>query len=91
MQLTEICARGKAFFTDKPFTGLLDYVETGFISRIDASLVGLRRPILYGLVADGSDGVAALVSGITRELQRLMIMVGALQPDAFRREILVDS
>ena len=77
MQLTEIYTRIKAFFTDKPFTTLLDYVETGFISRIDASLVGLGPPILYALAADGRDGVAALVSGITRKLKWLKAMLGA--------------
>ena len=54
-----------------------------------ASLVGLGRPILYGLAADGKEGVAALVKGVTRELVRLMTMVDASRPDAVRRDILI--
>jgi len=42
-----------------------------------ASLVGLGRPILYGLAADGEDGVRDVVKEITRELTRLLGMVGA--------------
>ncbi len=54
-----------------------------------ASLVGLGRPILYGLAAGGKEGVAGLMEGITRELSRLMTMVGALRTDAVRRGILI--
>ena len=54
-----------------------------------AALVGLGRPILYGLAADGKEGVAALVDGITGELSRLMTMVGALHPGAVPRDILI--
>jgi isopentenyl diphosphate isomerase/L-lactate dehydrogenase-like FMN-dependent dehydrogenase len=56
-----------------------------------ATLVGLGRPVLYGLAADGKDGVAALVDGITRELSRLMTMVGALRPDSVSRDILISD
>ncbi len=42
-----------------------------------ADLVGLGRPILYALAADGSDGVRDLVKAITAELARIMVMVGA--------------
>jgi 4-hydroxymandelate oxidase len=54
-----------------------------------ASLVGLGRPILYGLAADGKDGVKGVIEGITAELKRLMTMVGAPRPDHVRREILI--
>jgi 4-hydroxymandelate oxidase len=54
-----------------------------------ASLVGLGRPILYGLAADGKDGVKGVIEGITAELKRLMTMVGASRPDRVRREILI--
>ena len=56
-----------------------------------AALVGLGRPILYGLAANGTDGVASLVDGITRELSRLMTMVGALRPDKVFRDILISD
>ena len=56
-----------------------------------ASLVGLGRPILYGLAADGSAGVVGLVEGITRELLRLMTMVGASRPDAVHRDVLISD
>jgi 4-hydroxymandelate oxidase len=54
-----------------------------------ASLVGLGRPILYGLAADGKDGVKGVIEGITAELKRLMTMVGAPRPDHVRRGILI--
>jgi isopentenyl diphosphate isomerase/L-lactate dehydrogenase-like FMN-dependent dehydrogenase len=54
-----------------------------------ASLVGLGRPILYGLAADGKDGVKGVVEGITAELKRLMTMVGAPGPSHARGEILI--
>jgi isopentenyl diphosphate isomerase/L-lactate dehydrogenase-like FMN-dependent dehydrogenase len=56
-----------------------------------ASLVGLGRPILYGLAAGGKEAVTGLVEAITRELLRLMIMVGASRPDAVRRDILISD
>ncbi len=42
-----------------------------------ADLVGLGRPILYGLAADGSDGVRDVILKIRSELTRIMVMVGA--------------
>jgi isopentenyl diphosphate isomerase/L-lactate dehydrogenase-like FMN-dependent dehydrogenase len=54
-----------------------------------ASLVGLGRPILYGLAAAGQEGVKDLIEGITRELQRLMTMVGTPDPMQVPRDILV--
>ena len=56
-----------------------------------ASLVGLGRPILYGLAAGGQSGVAGLVAGVTRELMRLMTMVGASRPDSVGRDILIPN
>jgi isopentenyl diphosphate isomerase/L-lactate dehydrogenase-like FMN-dependent dehydrogenase len=54
-----------------------------------ASLVGLGRPILYGLAADGQSGVKGVVEGITQELKRLMTMTGAPDPSQVRRDILI--
>jgi len=42
-----------------------------------ASLVGLGRPILYGLAANGQHGVHDVVAAITAELKRILSMVGA--------------
>jgi isopentenyl diphosphate isomerase/L-lactate dehydrogenase-like FMN-dependent dehydrogenase len=56
-----------------------------------ARLVGLCRPILYGLAAAGRAGVARIVNGITDELKRIMGMVGAFQPDAISREVLISD
>jgi len=42
-----------------------------------ASLVGLGRPILYGLAADGQEGVRDVVTAITGELIRILSMAGA--------------
>jgi isopentenyl diphosphate isomerase/L-lactate dehydrogenase-like FMN-dependent dehydrogenase len=54
-----------------------------------ASLVGLGRPILYALAAAGETGVRDLIDGITRELSRLMTMVGAADPGSIGNDILI--
>ncbi len=54
-----------------------------------ASLVGLGRPILWALAAGGQQGVADLVAEITAELRRIMGMVGAPDPTAVHRDILI--
>jgi len=56
-----------------------------------ASLVGLGRPILFGLAADGNNGVEELVGQITDELKRMMCMVGAANPGGVGRDILIES
>jgi isopentenyl diphosphate isomerase/L-lactate dehydrogenase-like FMN-dependent dehydrogenase len=54
-----------------------------------ASLVGLGRPILYALASGGENGITDLIGGITRELARLMSMVGVRDPMNVPREILI--
>jgi 4-hydroxymandelate oxidase len=54
-----------------------------------ARLVGLGRPILYGLAADGKDGVRGVMDGIAEELKRLMTLVGAASPEQVGRDILI--
>jgi len=54
-----------------------------------ASLVGVCRPILYGLAADGRAGVAGIVNGMTDELRRIMGLVGAPEPGAVTKDILI--
>jgi isopentenyl diphosphate isomerase/L-lactate dehydrogenase-like FMN-dependent dehydrogenase len=56
-----------------------------------ASLVGLCRPVLYGLAAGGKEGVAGIVNGITSELKRIMSLVGARDLDSISREILISD
>ncbi len=56
-----------------------------------ASLVGLGRPILYGLAAGGRDGVAGVVEQITRELIRVMSLVGAADVRNVNRDILIED
>jgi isopentenyl diphosphate isomerase/L-lactate dehydrogenase-like FMN-dependent dehydrogenase len=56
-----------------------------------ASLVGLGRPILYGLAAAGKEGVLGVIDSITQELRRLMTMVGAAGPEQVRRDILIED
>lgn len=56
-----------------------------------ASLVGLGRPILYALAVGGQQGVTDLIQGITRELKRLMTMVGAVSLDDISRAILIEE
>jgi isopentenyl diphosphate isomerase/L-lactate dehydrogenase-like FMN-dependent dehydrogenase len=55
-----------------------------------AALVGLGRPVLYGLTADGANGVRDVIQGITGELKRIMSMVGAGNPRSVKRDILID-
>ncbi len=55
-----------------------------------ASLVGLGRPILYALAAGGEEGITDLLGGITRELARLMSMVGVQEPRKVTRGILIE-
>ena len=54
-----------------------------------ASLIGLGRPILYGLAANGREGVKGVIEGITVELKRIMSMVGAANPDSVRQDVLI--
>lgn len=54
-----------------------------------ASLIGLGRPILYGLAANGREGVKGVIEGITVELKRIMSMVGAANPDSVCRDVLI--
>ena len=54
-----------------------------------ASLVGLGRPILYALAAGGENGITDLIGAITRELARLMCMVGVREPANVTKEILI--
>lgn len=54
-----------------------------------ASLVGLGRPILYGLAASGKEGVKRVIEGITHELKRIMTMVGASELSQIRPDVLL--
>ena len=54
-----------------------------------ASLVGLGRPILYGLAAGGREGVKGVIDGITQELKRAMTLVGVSDPASVPRDILI--
>jgi len=56
-----------------------------------ANLVGIGRPVLYGLAADGETGVRDVVTEMTRELVRIMTMAGAARPDRVRRDMLIES
>jgi isopentenyl diphosphate isomerase/L-lactate dehydrogenase-like FMN-dependent dehydrogenase len=56
-----------------------------------ASLIGLGRPILFGLAAAGRQGVRAVIDGITQELKRIMSMVRAPEPSSVYRYILIED
>lgn len=56
-----------------------------------ASLVGMGRPILFGLAADENNGVKELIGQITDELKRMMCMVGAADLGGVDRDILIES
>ena len=56
-----------------------------------ASLVGLGRPILYALAAEGRNGVYNLISEITAEMKRIMSLIGAQNPGELRRNMLIED
>jgi isopentenyl diphosphate isomerase/L-lactate dehydrogenase-like FMN-dependent dehydrogenase len=56
-----------------------------------ASLVGLGRPILYGLAAQGREGVYHLIDEITKEMKRIMSMIGAENPAKLARAMLIED
>ena len=74
-------------------------VECGFRRGSDvlkglafgADLVGIGRPVLYGLAAAGREGVRDVVIGLSGELKRIMSMVGANQPGDIRRDVLIED
>lgn len=61
------------------------FVDSGFRRGSDvfkglamgADIVMLGRPIIYGLVVNGKEGVKEVISTITDELRRIMTMCGA--------------
>jgi isopentenyl diphosphate isomerase/L-lactate dehydrogenase-like FMN-dependent dehydrogenase len=55
-----------------------------------ARLVGLGRPVLFALAAEEKDGVRGLIDQITAELRRTMCMVGAADPRAVNRGVLME-
>jgi isopentenyl diphosphate isomerase/L-lactate dehydrogenase-like FMN-dependent dehydrogenase len=56
-----------------------------------ASVVGLGRPILYGLAAQGREGVYHLIDEITKEMKRIMSMIGAENPAKLTRDMLIED
>ena len=56
-----------------------------------ASVVGLGRPILYGLAAQGREGVYHLIDEITKEMIRIMSMIGAENPATLTRDMLIED
>ena len=56
-----------------------------------ASLVGLGRPILYGLAAEGRDGVRDVLIEITAEMKRIMSLIGAEEPGKLTLDMLVED
>lgn len=54
-----------------------------------ASLVGVCRPILWGLAADGREGVAGVVNGMNDELRRIMGLAGTPEPGAVTKDVLI--
>ena len=56
-----------------------------------ATLVGLGRPILYGLAAEGRKGVQNLIDQITQEMKRIMSLVGAEAPGKMTRDMLIED
>jgi isopentenyl diphosphate isomerase/L-lactate dehydrogenase-like FMN-dependent dehydrogenase len=58
---------------------------------LGASLVGLGRPILYGLAAEGREGVRDLINQITEEMKRIMSLIGGEAPGKLTKDMLVED
>ena len=56
---------------------------------LGATAVGLARPILYGLAAQGQEGVTSVMNQITEELRRVMTMTGVADPASADRSVLI--
>lgn len=54
-----------------------------------AKTVGIVRPVLYGLAANGEDGVREVFEQMTSELRRTMTMIGVKNPAEATRDILL--
>ncbi len=54
-----------------------------------AQAVGVGRPILYGLAADGEAGVKAVITEMAKELKRAMAMTGVRDPESAHRGIIL--
>jgi (S)-2-hydroxy-acid oxidase len=74
------------------------FVDGGFRRGADvfkalalgADLVGLGRPILYGLAAEGEDGVFHVLAQISLELKRVMTMTGVDRVEKITSDSLID-
>ena len=54
-----------------------------------AGLVGLGRTILYGLAANGAEGVKDVIEEMTDELKRFMSMTGSVDPEHVQRDLMI--
>jgi 4-hydroxymandelate oxidase len=60
-------------------------------SAFGGTLVGLGRPILYGLGADGREGVRRVIAEISGEMTRIMCLVGAVHPDDLCKDMVIED
>lgn len=56
---------------------------------LGAQAIGLGRSILYGLAADGEEGVKAVITEIAVELRRTMTMTGVSDPASAHKGIIL--
>ena len=52
-------------------------------------MVGLGRPILYGLAANGAEGVKDVIQEVSEEMKRFMSMTGSVDPEHVKRDLLI--
>jgi hypothetical protein len=96
VELSEIYQKGKENLSQRDGKCPI-IVDGGFRRGSDvakglafgANLVGLGRPILYGLAADGKNGVRDLILQITAELKRIMSILGAARAGEMDRGMLI--
>jgi len=89
--IKEIQERGASWVGLQIDTGFGTKIRDRMVVEDCAPLVGLCRPVLYGLAAGGKEGVAGIDNGITSELKRIMSLVGARDLDSISREILISD
>lgn len=85
-EITHVVAGKVPIIVDGGFRNGTDVLKA---LALGASAVGVGRPILYGLAADGEDGVRDVMTGIAQGLKRVMTMTGVPNPRSASREILL--
>ncbi len=85
-EITRVIARQIPIIVDGGFRRGTDVLKG---LALGAQAAGIGRPILYGLAADGEEGVKAVIRGMADELQRTMTMTGVKDPGSAHKGIIL--